>query len=156
MKHARDMTGQMPVADMSELTGLSGMAVCCLRHWNQGGAEAALAMLCARMADGQALVAFEALQDLTAVLAAHMRRPLRCHAPHCACLGMDEAAFARFVEEAAMGEREDALMLASLLVEARAILPLTDAAGRLGLSLHRAALCARRHVIPEAASRTRH
>lgn len=156
MKHARDITGQMPVAETAELAGLSGMVVSCLRHWNQGGAEAALAMLYARMADGQALLTFEALQDVTVVLAAHTRRPLRCHAPHCACVGMDEAVFARFVEEAALGEREDALMLASLLVEARAILPLTDAAGRLGLSLHRAALCARARDLSEPASQTRH
>ncbi len=156
MKHAREITGQMPVGQMAEMADLPGMVVSCLRQWNRGGAVAALEMLRAHMAEVQALATFEALQDLTEVLAPHMRRPLRCHAPHCACVGMDEAAFARFVEEAALGAREDALMLASLLVEARAILPLTDAAERLGLCLHRGSLCARRPVMPDPVSQTRH
>ena len=156
MKHAREITGQMPVGQMAEMADLPGMVISCLRQWNRGGAVAALEMLRRHMAQAQALATFEALQDLAEVLASHMRRPLRCHAPHCACVGLDEAVFARFVEEAALGLREDALMLASLLVEARAILPLTEAAGRLGLNLQRAALCTRRHVMPDPVSQTRH
>lgn len=154
MKHARDWTGQMPVDQMNQMDGLNRLTVAALRAWNAGGALRAHALLCDRMAEPMALAAFEALQDLTEVLGPHIRRPLRCHAPHCSCVGLDEAAFARFVQEAALGEREDALLLASLLVQARAILPLTDAAARLGLCLHRAARAAPR--IPDPASATRH
>lgn len=156
MKHARELSGQMPVGQMAEMQGLAGLAVACLRAWNEGGAIRAHAMLCERMAPPMALATFESLQDLTEVLGAQMRRPLRCHAPHCDCVGLDEAAFARFVEEAALGEREDALMLASLLVNARGILALTEAAARLGLCLHRAALRAQARRIPEPLSATRH
>jgi hypothetical protein len=156
MKHARDLTGQMPVDQMAQLDGLNGLTVAALRAWNAGGALRAHALLCDRMAEPMALAAFEALQDLTEVLGPHIRRPLRCHAPNCACVGLDEAAFARFVQEAALGDREDALLLASILVQPRAILPLTDAAARLGLCLHRAALRAPQSRIPEPTSATRH
>lgn len=156
MKHARTITPDAPVAQMNDMAGLPGMVIACLRHWNRGGAAAALGLLRAHMAEAPACAAFEALQDLTEVLGPHIRRPLRCHAPQCHCVGLDEAAFARFVEEAALGEREDALMLASLLVEARGILPLADAARRLGLTLHRAVLRQREQCIPDPANRTRH
>jgi len=156
MKHTRAITGTAPVDHISEMTGLSGMVIACLRHWNSGGAAAALWLLRDRLGERQAGASFKALQDLADTLGTCMRRPLRCHAPHCHCVGSDEAAFARFVEEAALGVREDALMLASLLVDARGILPLTDAAGRLGLHLHRAALCEAMQRMPDPASPTRH
>ncbi|WP_297772197.1 hypothetical protein [uncultured Roseovarius sp.] len=156
MKHARDLSGQMPVGHMAEMDGISAMAVACLRAWNQGGAMRAHAMLCERMTEPMATASFEALHDVTEVLGSNVRRPLRCHAPQCDCVGLDEAAFARFVEEAALGEREDALMLASLLVAPRGILPLADAAGRLGLALHRAVLCQQTQAIPDPVNQTRH
>ncbi|MEI4234102.1 hypothetical protein [Roseovarius sp. D22-M7] len=156
MKHARDITGPATVGHMAEMTGLKGMVITCLRQWNRGGAAAALAVLRDRMGETRAAAAFEALQDVADSLDAHMRRPLRCHAPHCHCVGADEAAFARFVEESALGGREDALMLASLLVEARGILPLTEAAARLGLCLHRAVLYESAQRMPDPVSRTRH
>jgi len=156
MKHMRHISGTVPAGQMSEMTGVAGMVIACLRHWNRGGAAAALGLLRDRMGEPRAGVSVKALQDLADVLEGGMRRPLRCHQPDCPCVGTDEAAFARFVEEAAFGTREDALMLASLLVESRGILSLTDAAGRLGLHLHRAALCEGRRHIPDPVSQTRH
>ena len=156
MKHTRHISGTVPAGHMSEMTGVAGMVIACLRHWNRGGAAAALGLLRDRMGETRAGSSFEALQDLADVLEAGMRRPLRCHTPDCPCVGCDEAAFARFVEEAAFGTREDALMLASLFVESRGILSLSDAAERLGLHLHRAALCKDRQHIPDPVSQTRH
>lgn len=156
MKHERDISGAASVARISDLPDMQGLVIGCLRHWNRGGAAAALGALRAWMPEPRACAAFDALQDLTETLAAHIRRPLRCHAPHCRCVGRDEAAFARFVEEAALGEREDALMLASLLVTPRAILPLTDAAARLGLGLHRAVVSDQSAKIPEPENHTIH
>jgi len=156
MKHERNISGAAPVAHLPDLPGLQGLAIGCLRHWNRGGAAAALGALRAQMPEARACAAFDALQDLTETLATHIRRPLRCHAPQCHCVGPDEAAFARFVEEAALGDREDALMLASLLVAPRGILPLADAAARLGLGLHRALLIEGATKIPEPTSQTRH
>ena len=45
MKHARAITGTAPVGHISEMTGVSGMVIACLRHWNDGGAAAALGLL---------------------------------------------------------------------------------------------------------------
>ncbi|KNX41722.1 hypothetical protein ROTO_16930 [Roseovarius tolerans] len=156
MKHVRTITPDAPVAQMDDMTGLPGIVIACLRHWNRGGAAAALGLLRAHMSEATACASFEALQDLTDVLGPHIRRPLRCHAPQCQCVGLDEAAFARFVEEAALGEREEALMLASLLVAPRGIMPLADAAHRLGLTLHRAVLQQRTQGFPDPANQTRH
>lgn len=156
MKHVRHIAGNAPAGHISEMTDVAGMVISCLRHWNRGGAVAALALLRARVGERQGAASFAALQDLAGSLESGMRRPLRCHAPECPCVGSDEAAFARFVEEAAFGPREDALMLASLLVDARAILPLTDAAERLGLNLYRAALCKDMQRMPDPVSQTRH
>ena len=141
MKHARDLSGELPVAAMDGMQPLAVLLIAALRAWNRGGAGAALVALRARMSEGQATSAMAAMCDLAGVLGTARRRPLACHAPDCPCVGADEATFARFVQEAALGEREDALLLASLVVEAHAITRLADAAQRFGLHLHRATLC---------------
>jgi len=140
MKHARDLSGELPVATMETLPRMSALLISALRGWNRGGAGSALDALRARMTEAQAAAAMAVMCDLAGILGTARRRPLACHAPHCPCVGADEAAFARFVQEAALGEREDALMLASLMVDARAIAGLTEAAQRLGLHLYRATL----------------
>lgn len=70
----------------------------------------------------------------------HARRPLCPHALNCACLGGDEACFARMVASAAEGAREDALMMALLLVRADIAPIVTGLAQDAGLSLRRMAL----------------
>lgn len=57
-----------------------------------------------------------ALAALVALLDDRGRRPLLRHAPSCGCVGADEAAFAHLVAAAAEGAREDAILLASLLL----------------------------------------
>lgn len=140
MRHARDLAGDLPVAAMGGLTPVAGLVVAVLRGWNAGGPGQAMAVLRAHMTEPRAGAAMAALCDLAGVLGAHRRRPLACHAPHCTRVGADEAGFARFVECAALGAREEALLMAGLIVEGRAILSLTDAAARFGLHLHRASL----------------
>ena len=51
-------------------------------------------------------------------MAGHARRPLLGHAPDCPCAGADECVFARFVALAAEGAREDAVLMAALMVRA--------------------------------------
>jgi hypothetical protein len=140
MKHARDLSGELPVAAMQGMEPLAALVIGALRGWNRGGAGAALATLRAQMTEGQAAAAMAAMCDLAGILGAARRRPLACHAPECPCVGADEATFARFVREAALGEREEALLLASLMVDGLAITGLTDAAQRFGLHLYRATL----------------
>ncbi|MDZ7709035.1 MAG: hypothetical protein U5K36_02240 [Roseovarius sp.] len=140
MKHPRDISGEVPVAAMQGMEPLPTLVIVALRGWNRAGAGAALVTLRDRMTEAQAAAAMAAMCDLAGILGVSRRRPLACHAPHCPCVGADEAAFARFVQEAALGDREDALLLASLMVEGPAIIGLTDAASRFGLHLHRATL----------------
>jgi len=140
MRHARDLAGDLPVAAKGSLTRVAALVVVALRGWNAGGPGQAMAVLHEHMSAPRAGAAMAALCELAGVLGAHRRRPLACHAPHCARLGADEAGFARFVACAALGEREAALLAAGLFVEGRAILSLTDAAARFGLHLHRATL----------------
>ena len=48
--------------------------------------------------------------------------------------------FAHFIMLAATGEREDAMLVGSLIVEGPLLLPLTEAARQAGLYLHRSTL----------------
>ena len=50
--------------------------------------------------------------------AGHARRPLLGHALDCPCAGSDECVFARFVALAAEGAREEAVLMAALIVRA--------------------------------------
>lgn len=138
MKHARELSGDRPVTTLEGMTPFAGLVIAALRGWTRGGPGAALVVLRERMSEAKAGIAMAALCDLAGLLCASRRRPLAARAPDDPCVGADEATFARFVQEAALGEREDALLLASLMVEAPAIMALTDAASRFGLHVHRA------------------
>ena len=48
----------------------------------------------------------------------HARRPLVSHGMRCDCLGADEAVLAQFVRLAARGKREDATLMAMLMLRA--------------------------------------
>ena len=70
-------------------------------------------------------------------MAAHARRPLMRHAPGCPCAGADECVFARFVALAAEGAREDAILIAALIVRTDIALTLAIRAETVGLRLMR-------------------
>ena len=70
----------------------------------------------------------------------YARRPLCPHAMSCTCLGGDEACFARRVASAAEGAREDALMMALLLVRADIAPIVSGLAQDAGLYLRRMTL----------------
>ena len=94
--------GSAPVGVYDDLDPLGRAAVSCLRLLRRDArVEAAGPMA-----------------DLCGLCVRFGRRPLCAHAEDCPCLGGDEACFARLVELAAAGEREEALMLAMLLVRA--------------------------------------
>lgn len=73
--------------------------------------------------------------EMIALLARFRRRSIMRHALDCPCLGADEAWFANFMATAATGERDDALMLATLLIRPDIAPLLTDLARQFGLSL---------------------
>ena len=79
------------------------------------------------------------------------------HGTACPCVGSDEAVFARFVMTAATGEREDAMLVATLLVRADVAPVATAAAQSIGLTLLRGAQSCRAEAPTGApASATRH
>jgi hypothetical protein len=78
--------------------------------------------------------------QMASLCQSHGRRPLRPHSQTCACLGGDEACFARLLASAAEGAREDALMMALLLVRADFAPVLAALAQDAGLALHRMTL----------------
>lgn len=63
----------------------------------------------------------------------HARRPLVHHGMSCDCLGADEAVLAQFVRLAARGKREDACLMAMLLVRADVAPLAVSLAEQLGL-----------------------
>jgi len=85
-------------------------------------------------------VAARGFHQLSCLCQSYSRRPLCPHGLTCACLGGDEACFARLVSSAAEGAREEALMMALLLVRADFAPMVTGLAQDVGLALRRMAL----------------
>ena len=81
--------------------------------------------------------AINSLADLCALCPCHGRRPLVRHGISCKCLGADEACLANLVGAAGSGDREEAMLLASLMVRADMAPCLAGLAETLGLALHR-------------------
>lgn len=123
--------GGRPVGRLDALPPLPGLAVRALRRWCDEGPMA----LARDLAGPEAADAFDAL--CRHCLAA-CRRPLMRHGAGCPCLGADEAVFARLVELAAEGAREEALWIACALVRPEAALSLLALAEQAGLALARA------------------
>ena len=123
--------GGLPVGHLHALPALEGLSVRALRRWCDGGPAALaedLSELLGTRGDGAA----QAFDALCRHCLAGCRRPLMRHGCACPCLGADEAAFARLVQTATEGEREDALMLACCMVRhdlAPALVHLAQAAG---------------------------
>ncbi|TNC74898.1 hypothetical protein [Rubellimicrobium roseum] len=123
--------GGAPVGRLDTLPPLEGLSVRALRRWCDGGAEALTEDLTGSLGDrGEG--AARAFDALCRHCLAGCRRPLLRHGGTCPCLGADEAAFARLVQTATEGEREDALMLACCMVRhdlAPALVHLAQMAG---------------------------
>ncbi len=133
--------GASAVGRLADLPPEEALAVRLLRLWNDGPEAQAEAWsdLSARLGPVRArrcLANFEALADC---LWRHGRRPLMRHGTACACVGADEAVFAHFLALSADGAREDAMLLAALLVRAD-MAPMAASLGEtVGLSLRAAA-----------------
>ena len=130
--------GAAPVGRLAELPPLERQVIRLLRLWSAGveGREKALHELRAQhggASDGLAV----RFSDLLLLTVRHARRPLLAHAPGCPCAGADECVLARFVALAAEGAREEAILMAALIVRADLALALTSLAEEVGLGLMR-------------------
>ena len=109
----------------------------CVRLWS-GGSQGRVALgeeLSRR--HGKAAGLARALDEVLDTTVRYARRPLMGHALDCPCAGSDECVFARFVALAAEGAREDAVLIAALIVRADVALGLASLAELVGLGLMR-------------------
>lgn len=142
------MRGAAPVGKVADLGPLEAAAVSCLRLWcdspeGRRKVRDDLSQILGPMA-GDAVL--HAIEEFCSLCALHGRRALARHDPACQCLGADEACLAHLVALATEGEREDALLIATLLVRPDVSLHLVAAAQALGLALLRGSLKATRHA----------
>ena len=127
--------GGAPVARLDGLPPLERRVIRCLRLWYAGPeGEPAVRWEIGRDGAGELARRFGELLDLTAGSA---RRPMLRHDVDCPCAGADECVFARFVALAAEGAREDAVLMAALMVRPDMALPLATLAEAIGLELAR-------------------
>lgn len=144
MKHQNEMRGGFPVAAFDTLPEAERLLIRALRHWSDGaeGQDEIARLLTGAMGAAQARTCLRWLNDLMGLIARHGRRKLVRHQRHCSCVGADEAVFAHFVMLAATGEREDAMLVGSLIVEGPLLMAVTEAARQAGLCLYRAQIAA--------------
>jgi hypothetical protein len=133
--------GAAPVGRLTDLPPLERRIVRSLRLLGHGEVgRAALQMdLAAALGPETAAAVGGRLEELLGTLMRHARRPVACHDLTCPCVGGDEYALARFVALAAEGDREDATLLAALLVRADVAICLAPLAEEVGLRVGRIA-----------------
>lgn len=138
-KHCKPRGGA-PVGVLADLDPLEANAVLYLRHWSDGtkGRRAISKELATLLGGPHGRAATEALNNLLELCRDYGRRPLMHHHTRCTCLGADEACFANFIAAAAEGERDDALLLATLLVRPDVAPMLASVAFEFGVLLRRA------------------
>ncbi|MEM6422009.1 MAG: hypothetical protein AAF698_05415, partial [Pseudomonadota bacterium] len=89
------------------------------------------------------LAAFETLIE---TLITHGRRPIMRHGIGCRCLGADECVLANLVGAAGQGDREEAALMAALLVRPGMATTVAAMAEEVGVVLRRMTLRSQRHV----------
>lgn len=129
--------GAAVVADLRRLPSVQALSVMFLRDWCSGSRASVSNALCEALGPQQGASTMAALDTLLGLLARDGRRPLCCHALHCLCVGADEAVIANLLHLAAMGEREDAMLIASLLLPADRAMIAVEAARVAGLGILR-------------------
>ncbi len=131
--------GGATVGRLTDLAPIEAGAVMYLRLWSEGArgrADAASDFDIALGAD-QGRAAMLTLDRLCSLCASYGRRPLIRHGLGCACLGADENCFAQMIAAASEGAREDAMMMASLIVRPDFAPALASLSEELGMALRR-------------------
>ncbi len=137
-----DRRGGAPVGLLNELGDVEAAAVLYLRLWSDGPAAQAEVWrdFSITLGPEKGRTALRALEALCDLCVRYGRRPLMRHQVTCRCLGADEACFANFVGAATEGEREDAMLMAMMIVRADLAPSLTALAQTVGFALKRMAL----------------
>lgn len=134
----RPEAGASAVGHLDQIPEQERWWVRALRLWCDGadGQAALRAQLADRLGHDGSETFFARFTDLVALILRHGRRPFLCHAGHCNCLGADEAVFALFCSQAVQ-DREEAMMIACLIVRADVAPIAVSLAQTLGLDLLR-------------------
>ncbi|MBS1301942.1 hypothetical protein [Loktanella sp. SALINAS62] len=150
--------GGAPVGFVTELDGIEAAAVIYLRLWGDGPDSQAQVWndLASRLGAEGGRRALESFESLFSLCIRHGRRPLMRHAVQCKCLGADESCFANFIATAATGDREDAMLIATLLVRADVAPLIASLAADFGHALKRMQLAAPRDLHRQAVPHTLH
>lgn len=150
MTGATQNRGGAPVGVITDLSGIEAASVIYLRLWSNGPDSQAEVWndFSTALGSTQGRKALNAFEQLYGLCSKHGRRPLMRHSVSCKCLGSDESCFANFIATAAEGEREDAMLIATLLVRPDVAPMITELAADFGLALKRMHLCASRDIAP--------
>jgi hypothetical protein len=118
MTGAQENRGGARIGFVTELGGIEAASVIYLRLWCNGPDSQADVWndFASHLGATQGRKALQAFEDLFRICSQHGRRPLMRHSVDCKCLGADEACFANFIATAATGERDDAMLIATLIV----------------------------------------
>ena len=149
MTAAQQNRGGAPVGYITELDSIEAASVIYLRLWCDGGESQA--KVCTDFTNSlgthQGRKAWQTFQELCNLCAIHGRRPLMRHSVECKCIGSDESCFANFIATATDGEREDTLLIATLLVRPDVAPLIASLATDFGLALKRMHLAAPRDLV---------
>lgn len=131
--------GSAPVGYLGELDPVEAAAVRYLRLWSDGPTSQSDVWAEFQMAlgDSQGRMALKSFENLCALCSRYGRRPMMRHQVNCRLLGADESCFANLVALAANGEREDAMLISTLLVRADFAPCIAALAAEVGLALRR-------------------
>ena len=135
---------------MSDLDPVEAAAVLYFRMWCDGekAADRLRMDFLSTLGINHGEAALDAFEQLCRNCMQYGRRPLMRHSLTCSCLGADESCFANLVALAGEGAREDAALIASLIVRADLALPMADLAQQVGISFRRMMNSADLHTPP--------
>ncbi len=148
MTDAQKNRGGAPVGFITELDALEAASVIYLRLWCDGPDAQSLVRndFTSGLGPDQGRNAVQSFEELCSLCARNGRRPLMRHSVQCKCIGADESCFANFIATAVDGEREDALLIATLLVRPDVAPLIASLATNFGLALKRMHLAAPRDM----------
>ncbi len=151
MISAQERRGGAPVGFITELDGIESASIIYLRLWSDGpeGQTSVWEDFATSLGPEQGRKTLNAFESLCGLCTQYGRRPLMRHAVSCKCIGSDEACFANFIGTAAMGERDDAMLIATLLVRPDVAPLITALAMDFGLALKRMNFRALKHMASE-------
>ncbi len=142
--------GGAPVGFLTDLDDIEAASVIYLRLWCDGPDAQAQVWndFATELGHDQGRQVLKSFEQLCNLCARHGRRPLMRHSVQCKCIGADESCFANFIAMATDGNREDAMLIATLLVRADIAPLIASLAAEFGMGLKKMGRNAPRSMTP--------